>query len=170
MKRGILSVVLIAFLLSLAGFVQAEEDVKKMPSCKYCGMDRTKFAATRMLVTYDDGTAVGTCSIHCLAVDLALNIDRTPTSIEVGDMTSKYLIDAEKAFWVIGGDKQGVMTTQAKWAFEQKEYAEKFIRTHGGTLATFDEAMKAAYESMYADTKLIRERRKAKKMHGTKHQ
>lgn len=170
MKRGILFVALIAFFFSFTGIVLAQEDVKKEPSCKYCGMDRTKFAHSRMLVTYDDGTAVGTCSIHCLAVDLAINIDKTPSSIEVGDYTSQFLIDAEKAFWVIGGDKPGVMTKEAKWAFEKKEYAEKFIRAHGGTLATFDEAMKAAYVSMYADTKMIRERRQMKKMKGMQHQ
>lgn len=166
MKRGILPAVLLAFLLSIAGIVWAQEDVKQAPSCTYCGMDRTKFAHTRMLVTYDDGTKLGTCSIHCLAVDLAQNIDKMPSSIEVGDYTSKNLIDAEKAFWVIDGSKPGVMTQQAKWAFEKKEDAEKFIQENGGKLATFDEAMKAAYESMYADTKMIRERRKMKKMQG----
>ena len=170
MKRGILFVALTAFLLSFTGIVLAQEDVKKEPSCKYCGMDRTKFAHSRMLVTYNDGTTVGTCSIHCLAVDLAINIDKTPSTIEVGDYTSQSLINAEKAFWVIGGDKPGVMTKEAKWAFEKKEDADKFIGAHGGTLATFDEAMKAAYESMYADTKMIRERRQMKKMKGMMHQ
>jgi len=162
MKRGILPAVLLAFLLSIAGIVWAQEDVKQAPSCTYCGMDRTKFAHTRMLVTYDDGTKVGTCSLHCLAIDLAINIDKTPNLIEVGDYISKNLIDAEKAFWVIGGSKPGIMTQQGKWAFANKVYAEKFIREHGGTLATFDEAMKAAYESMYADTKMIREKRRMK--------
>ena len=80
MKRGILSAVLMAFLLSVAGVVMAHEDVKNAPSCKYCGMDREKFAHSRMLVTYDDGTKLGTCSIHCLAIDLAVNIDKTPVS------------------------------------------------------------------------------------------
>ncbi len=56
------------------------------------------------------------------------------------------------------------MTKQAKWAFKSKEDAEKFIMLNGGTLATFDEAMKAAYESMYADTKMIRDKRKKMKM------
>ncbi len=168
MKRGIFATVLVAFLLSVAGagIARAYEDVQKQPSCKYCGMDREKFAHSRMLVTYDDGTKLGTCSIHCLAVDLAQNIDKMPSSIEVGDYTSKNLIDAEKAFWVIDGSKPGVMTQQAKWAFEKKEDAEKFIKENGGTLASFDEAMKAAYESMYADTKMIREKRKMKKMQG----
>ena len=164
MEKRLLSAVFVAFLLSIAGIALAHEDVEKSPSCKYCGMDREKFAHSRMLVTYDDGTKLGTCSIHCLAVDLAQNIDKMPRLIEVGDYSSKELIDAEKAYWVIDGNKPGVMTKQAKWAFAKKEDAEKFIKENGGTLATFDEAMKAAYESMYADTKMIREKRKMKKM------
>ena len=38
------------------------------------------------------------------------------------------------------------------------------FQANGGSLATFDDAIKAAYEDMYADTKMIRERRKMKKM------
>jgi len=173
MKKGVLFVALFSFLVSMTGVVLGADDIqgdiKKEPTCKYCGMDRGKFAHSRMLVVYDDGSVLGTCSIHCLAVDLALNIDKTPTSTQVGDFNTKKLIDAEKAFWVIGGNKPGVMTKQAKWAFESKEDAEKFIMMNGGTLATFDEAMKAAYESMYADTKMIREKRKMMKMKGTSH-
>jgi hypothetical protein len=122
-------------------------------------MDRTKFAHTRMFVTYEDGTKVGTCSLHCLALDLSINIDKMPFRIEVGDYISKRLIDAEQAFWVIGGNRPGVMAKEGKWAFANRVYAEKFIREHGGTLATFDEAMQAAYASMYTDTKAIREKR-----------
>jgi nitrous oxide reductase accessory protein NosL len=58
----------------------------------------------------------------------------------------------------------GVMTKRAKWAFEKKDDAEKFIKEDGGAIAPFDEAMKGAYEDMYADTKMIRERRKMRKM------
>jgi nitrous oxide reductase accessory protein NosL len=82
----------------------------------------------------------------------------------VGDYNIKKLIDAEKAFWIIGGSKMGVMTKRAKWAFENKEDAEKFLKENGGKISTFDEAMKAAYEDMYADTKMIREKRKMRKM------
>ena len=164
MKRRSISAVLIVLLLFVAGFAMAQEDVKMAPSCKYCGMNRTKFAHSRMVVAYDDGTKVGTCSLHCLAIDLSMNIDKTPMVIEVADYISKRLIDAEKAYWVIGGNKPGVMTKQAAWAFGNRVYADKFIREHTGILATFDEAMKAAYESMYADTKMIREKRKTQKM------
>jgi nitrous oxide reductase accessory protein NosL len=99
-----------------------------------------------------------------VAVDLALNIDKTPKTIQVADFNTKNLIDAEKAVWVIGGDKPGVMSKRAKWAFEKKEDADAFIKSNGGALADFETAIKAAYEDMYADTKMIRERRKAKRM------
>jgi nitrous oxide reductase accessory protein NosL len=163
MKKRILFI-LASVVLSIASFALAHEDVKTFPSCKYCGMNREKFAYSRTLVTYDDGTLFGACSIHCLAIDLVVNIDKAPARIEVGDYNSKQLIDAEKALWVIGGSKPGVMTRQGQWAFSQKEEAEAFIKDNGGALATFDEVMKAAYESMYTDTKRIREKRKLRKL------
>ena len=103
-----------------------------------------------------------------MAVDLALNIDKTPKTIQVADYNTKNLIDAEKAVWVIGGEKPGVMTKRAKWAFENKADAEAFIKTNKGTLADFEAAIKASYEDMYSDTKMIREKSKAKHMkHGS---
>ena len=163
MKRWLVFM-LAGLILSLpAGFCLAQDDVAKQASCKYCGMDRKTFAHSRMLVTYEDGSSMGTCSLHCTAVELALNIDKTPKSIEVGDFKTKKLIDAEKAFWVIGGSKPGVMTKRAKWAFESKADADAFIKENGGKPASFDEAIKASYEDMYADTKMIREKRKMMK-------
>ncbi|MGE5844934.1 MAG: nitrous oxide reductase accessory protein NosL, partial [Syntrophaceae bacterium] len=71
---------------------------------------------------------------------------------------------AERATWVLGGSKMGVMTRNAKWAFLQRGDAEKFIAQNGGKMATYDDAMKASYEDMYADTKMIRDKRKMMKM------
>lgn len=141
-----------------------DADIAAHKSCQYCGMDREKFAHSRMLIEYDDGSTVATCSLHCVAVDMANNIDKTPNVIKVADFNSKELVDAEKAAWVIGGSKQGVMSRNAKWAFATKEMADAFIKEHGGKLANFDEAIKAAYEDMYKDTKMIRDRRKQMKM------
>jgi copper chaperone NosL len=126
-------------------------------------MDRGSFDFSRMLIKYDDGTVSAVCSLHCAALDLANNIDKTPRAIKVADFTGRQLIDAEKAFWVIGGKKPGVMSKRGKWAFEKQEDAENFVKTNQGKLASFDEAMKSAYEDMYADTKMIREKRKAKR-------
>lgn len=160
MKRWMMVFIVSCLLFPATGWTQ--EDVKAYPSCKYCGMDRAKFAHSRMLANFADGTSVGTCSIHCFAVDLALNIDKTPSMIQVGDYKSKKLIDAERSYWVVGGSAMGVMTKRAKWAFEMKEDAEKFLADKGGKLVNFDEAMKASYEDMYDDTKMIRDRRKMK--------
>jgi copper chaperone NosL len=140
-------------------FAEDQMDFQKYPSCRYCGMDREQFAYSRMLVTYMDGSAVGTCSIHCMAMELSLNLDKTPQSIQVGEFNKKTLIDADKAVWVIGGKMPGVMTKTGKWAFENKAGAESFIQTNGGKLGTFEDAMKASYEDMYSDSKMIRERR-----------
>lgn len=153
----------LAFLL-LPLTALAQTGAQSRDACKYCGMDRNMYTHSRMLVTYEDGSTMGACSLHCLAVELALNIDKTPKSIEVGDYKTKKMIDAEKATWVIGGGKPGVMTKKGKWAFENKADADAFIKENGGSVATFDQALKAAYEDMAADTKMIREKRKMKRM------
>jgi len=142
----------------------AQDDIKQTPNCKYCGMDRQMFSHSRMYVDYDDGSFIGTCSLHCAALDLGLTMDKTPKNIMVADYGTKKLIDAEKALWVIGGSVQGIMTKNAKWAFENKADAEKFIKQNGGSIATFDQAIKQAYDEMYQDTKMIRDKRKMKKM------
>jgi len=160
MYRTVTAVFVAIALLCLAMPATAQDDIQKQPACKYCGMDRGKFAHSRMLIEYADGTVVGTCSIHCAAVDLALNIDKTPKAVLVADFGTKSLIDAELATWVVGGSKMGVMTGNAKWAFTQRGDAEKFINQNGGRIATYDEAMKVTYEDMYADTKMIRDKRK----------
>jgi nitrous oxide reductase accessory protein NosL len=157
----------IAVCLVFAGLTFAEQtkdDISVHKGCKYCGMDRGAYNFSRMLIEYDDGMNVAFCSIHCAAVDLANSIDKTPKAIRVGDFNGKHLIDGEKAFWVIGGNKPGVMSKRGKWAFEKKDDAENFMKTNQGKLVSFEEAMKAAYEDMYEDTKAIRERRKMKRM------
>lgn len=163
MKKIFILIILVVFFL-FTGLALGQEDIKKFPSCKYCGMDREKFAQSRMLVEYEDGAATGTCSLHCLAVELSLHIDKTPKIILVGDFNDKRLLEAEKAIWIIGGKKMGVMTKRAKWAFAKKEDAERFKAENGGEPATFEQAIKASYEDMHADTNMIRERRKMRGM------
>ncbi|MFP4347434.1 MAG: nitrous oxide reductase accessory protein NosL [Desulfococcaceae bacterium] len=164
-RRQAVSLVLV-FLYVTLPCVAADPptDVQKHPACPLCGMDRAKFAHSRMLVTYDDGSSVGTCSIHCAAMDMAINIDKSPTEIQVGAYDTEKLIDAENACWVIGGDKMGVMTARAKWAFETKADADAFMEEHGGKPATFEDAMKAAFEDMYQDVQMIRKKRQMMRM------
>lgn len=123
--------------------VAAEKKAESPLDCKICGMDRTIFGHSRMMVTYADGSSTGTCSINCVAVDLKANKGKVVKLFQVGDYDSKRLINARTATWVIGGMKSGVMTDVPKWAFADKRGAEKFIKTNGGKLATFDEALAA---------------------------
>jgi copper chaperone NosL len=142
------------------GFAHAEE-----PACLYCGMHRSKFAHSWVIITHEDGSSSGVCSIHCAAIDMALHTDKSIRQFTVGDFDTNKQIDAGSAYWVIGGDIMGVMTARAKWAFETKEGADNFLKIHGGRPAVFSEVIKAAFEYMYQDTLLIRKKRKLINMH-----
>jgi copper chaperone NosL len=144
-------------------FGQLENDLKKYPECRYCGMYRKHLAHSRMVVHHSDGKSVGVCSIFCAAKDYIKYVDDQPDLMKVGDYKSKKLIDAANAYWVMGGNKSGVMTNRAKWAFEKKQDALAFIKSHGGKLIDFDEAMKASYEDMYEDMRMLK---KMKLEHG----
>jgi nitrous oxide reductase accessory protein NosL len=92
-----------------------------------------------------------------------LKIDKTPDSIMVGDYNTKELIDAERASWVIGGKKMGVMTSRAKWAFGDQQSAQDFISQSGGEEARFSAAIEAAFTDMYQDIQMIRKKRAMKR-------
>jgi len=166
MKRTHVVCVAVAVCLIFGGLLtaQTKEDIELYKDCKYCGMNRGMYDFSRMLIEYEDGTSTAVCSVHCAAVDMANNIDKAPKAIKVGDFNNKQLIDAEKAFWVVGGNKPGVMSKRGKWAFEKRDDAENFMKTNQGQTASFEEVMKTAYEDMYEDTKMIREKRKMKRM------
>lgn len=154
---GSFALILAVLALVLAGAgvaVSAEE------GCHYCGMKKAMFGHSWMEIQREDGSTVGVCSVHCAAVDMALNIDRPAGRITVGDYSNKNQIEADNAFWVIGGDKMGVMTSRAKWAFGTSEAADEFMKAHGGRPATFEEVMKAAFEDMYEDTRMIQKKRR----------
>ncbi|MBV5340972.1 MAG: nitrous oxide reductase accessory protein NosL [Deltaproteobacteria bacterium] len=122
----------------------AHADVKMHQACPHCGMDREKFAHSRMLITYSDGTSVGVCSIHCVVTELKAQKGKVIKMVEVADLNTKKLVDAEKATWVIGGSKKGVMTRNPKWAFAQKADAIAFISKNGGQLATYKDVLALA--------------------------
>ena len=163
MRISLLLALGLSLSVATAAIAAPPADIAQSPSCRYCGMDRAKFSHSRMLIAYEDGSSVATCSLHCTAVELAITIDKVPTTVRVADYDSRELIDAETAVWVLGGNRKGVMTGQAKWAFASREAAERFIKENGGALAGFEEAIKASYDGMYQDTKMIREFRKMKR-------
>ena len=164
--RGFMTVFVTAVVVAGGNFAIGDEN-----ACHYCGMKKAMFAHSWVTIEREDGSVVGVCSVHCAAIDMALNIDKPAKDITVGDFNSKKQIEADTAYWVIGGNKMGVMTTRAKWAFESKDSADDFIKQNGGRPATFEEVMKAAFEDMYEDTLMIQKKRKMMRMKkmGTTH-
>ena len=140
-----------------------EDELKKYPRCPYCGMSRTKWHHSRHLVQYDDGLVDGTCSIHCLAISLSLNIDRGPKAIYAADFGAgdkiKPLLEVDGMTYLVGSSLRGTMTANSKMAFASRSAAERFQSEKGGDLTDFDKALTLAYVGMAKDTIGIRKRR-----------
>ena len=139
------------------------DDIAKYPKCPYCGMDRKQFHHSRMVVHYADDLADGTCSLHCSAISLALNIDRDPKALWVGDNAAdgdvKPLVEVEKASFLVGSKLPGVMTARSKVAYGNADAAKASQAANGGELTDFDGALLAAYTDMSADVARIRKNR-----------
>ena len=142
-----------------------DHELEKYPRCPYCGMSRKMWSHTRHLIQYDDDSTEGTCSIRCASLSLALNLDRVPKRIWVGDAGCsrkvKRLIDADKAHYIILDGKMGTMTHRRKWAFSDPAKAQAM----GGQQVGFDQALRAAYADQASDTIMIRKRRAEKRAH-----
>jgi len=140
-----------------------ENELKKYPRCPYCGMSRTQWHHSRHLVQYDDGLVDGTCSIHCLAISLSLNIDRGPKAIYAADFAApdqiKPLAKVDGMTYLAGSSLRGTMTSNSKMAFASKRAAALVQSEKGGDLVDFDEALTLAYVGMAKDTIGIRKRR-----------
>lgn len=144
-----------------------KDELKKYPKCPYCGMDRTMWNHSRHLVHYDDDLVDGTCSVHCLAISLSLNLDRGTKAIYAADFGAdskiKPLLKVDGATYLVGSDLPGTMTKQSKMAFSSPEAANAARKNHAGELVGFDEALTRAYLSMAKDTAMIRKKRAAKR-------
>ena len=142
MRRTLRSTVL-SLLFAAAAALPALA-VEPPQKCVQCGMDREKFASSRMVVDYEDGSSSGVCSVHCAAADLAKNPGKKAAGFRVADHGTLELTDARKAAWVTGGKQRGVMTGTPKWAFAKKADAKAFLRENGGRFTTFDKALRAS--------------------------
>jgi len=144
-----------------------QDELKKYPKCPYCGMNRTMWNHSRHLVHYDDDLVDPTCSLHCVAISLSLNLDRGIKAIYAADFGSdgkiKPLVNVDKATYLAGSDLPGTMTKQSKMAFSSPEAAKAAKKSHGGELVNFNEALTRAYLSMAKDTAMIRKKRAAKR-------
>jgi nitrous oxide reductase accessory protein NosL len=148
MKRFAFALVLSLLFAGATAFAAAP--VEEPAACVQCSMDRTRFAHSRMVVEYDDGSSSGVCSIHCAAADLLKNKGKKVAALKVADYGTKELTDARKATWVVGGKVKGVMTGIPKWAFAKKADAQAFIKENGGAITTFDKMLRASKKEVAA--------------------
>ncbi len=139
------------------------DEFTKYPACPYCGMDRRQWHHSRHLIHYDDNRVDGTCSIHCAAISLSLNIDRGPRAIYAADYGAadepRPLVNVEEGLYLIGSTLPGTMSARSKLAFASRDRAMETRKEHGGDLGDFDAALAAVYEDMARDVAMIRKRR-----------
>jgi nitrous oxide reductase accessory protein NosL len=125
-------------------------------------MERAKFTHSRHLIVYEDDAVDGTCSLHCAAIGLSINMDRGPKAIYAGDAGAatelKPLINVDTATYVIDPSKPGVMTKVSVLAYADKAKAEA-AKGAGGETADFNAALRKAYGIMADDTIMLRQRR-----------
>lgn len=144
-----------------------QNELDKYGKCPYCGMDRKEHHRARMLVQYSDDLADGVCSIHCLAISLAVNIDREPKHIWGPDYGSsaepRPLHPVDQLTYLIGADLKHAMTRRSKHSFAAKDVAKAFQDKHGGSFGDFDEALKQAYLDMAEDVRMIRRNREERR-------
>ncbi len=144
------------------------DDAKKFPRCRYCGMVRAQFSHTRHLIHYEDDAVDATCSLHCAAIGLSLNMDKGPKAIWAGDAGAaaevKPLVDVDKAFYVVDPSKPGTMTKVSNAAYADKAKAEAAAKAEasakaGAEVVDFNAALRKAYLVMADDTIMLRARR-----------
>lgn len=147
--RRIAVIFLLLSIFSVMYASAAFDDITAHRFCGYCGMDRKMYGYSRMLINYGDNSQAGVCSLHCAVIEMDAHKGKAVASLQVADRNTRELIQAEKAFWVIGGSRRGVMTAVAKWAFADRESAAKFIVAYGGSSVSWEAALEAARKDAF---------------------
>ncbi len=147
-RKMLIACCYVTLLLIAAVAAGGSDDIAAHRDCAHCGMDRKVYGYSRMLVEYADGARVGLCSLHCAATELEANKGRPVKGVLVADRESRTLLAADKAVWVMGGRKRGVMTQQPKWAFANDGAAREFVKETGGAVVGWPEALQAATQEL----------------------
>lgn len=124
-----------------ATLVQTGKDKR---NCGRCGMDLVQFYKTSHAATDAKNKKHQYCSIHCLEDHLGEGV--TLKNPKVVDVTSLKLIDATKAFYVVGSSKSATMSRVSKYAFAKESDAKAFQAKYGGKIMDFYKALEVARE------------------------
>ena len=164
MKKSLLLLIISFFLINLNA-ANFSKEASKEPIytqkgdskqwCPICGMSIKKHYKTSHTSELQNKTPRQYCSIRCLVKDNE-EYGINKNSIKVVDAKNENLIEAKKAFYVIGSKIKGTMTKESKLAFLKKEDANDFIKRYGGEIHTFDQAFEKAKKSLKKDTSFIK--------------
>ncbi len=164
MKRLVLALfgaILLFSSLQAAGFDKRVADGKIIQDgkakawCSICGMDLKMFYRTNHAVALKDGSKKQYCSIRCLAHDFPQIKSNIKTIYAVDAKTAK-LIDATKAYYLVGSRAKGTMTRVSKLAFKNANDAKTFAKQNGGgKVVSFDEAFARAKADLAMDNKMM---------------
>ena len=169
----------LAFMLmvGLASTSYAENSFSKMASgkptlvqdgeakkwCPVCGMNLKMFYKTSHTAKLKDGKKRQYCSLRCLAVD-SHEHNLSLSDVQVVDVNSEKLIDANKAFYVLNSKIKGTMSKVSKLAFATKKEAETFAKKMGGEVVDFKTVLEKANASLKSDIAMVMTK-KQKKMY-----
>jgi copper chaperone NosL len=139
--------------------------------CNVCGMHLTKYYKTNHTAEFKNGHKEQYCSMHCYTEVHKNYADRIKLT-QVVDTNSLKLIDAKKAFYVVGSSKEGTMSSISEYAFLNKEEALKFKNEFGGEIHNFEETLKISKDNLANNNKALDEKRipmakKGKKIYET---
>jgi copper chaperone NosL len=112
--------------------------------CRACE-DMTPGSQWEVRIEYSDGTARSVCSLRCAGAVLAAYRGNYVKTIWIREHRSGKLLDAKKAFWVVG------LKDGRKEAFSERSEAGSFSKAQGGRVADFREMMAALFSGMYDD-------------------
>jgi len=160
MKRFyLLMAIIIAFTININAeapqFVKASkspillQEGKNKNWCPICGMSLKMFYKTSHSIETKDGKKLHFCSIRCLA---NTKFDKN-SKISVVDVKTEKMIDAKKAYYVVGSKVQGTMAMVSKLAFEKEQDAKEFKSIYGGEIVDFKKAFEMAKKSLEVDNK-----------------
>ena len=142
---GLVSVLSAAMFQSVpASKAQLVQKGQEKQFCNICGMNLVMFYKTNY-AAHVDGKEKQYCSIHCLVEDRDKN-HADLQNIRVVAVDTLKLIDAKKAYFVVGSSKKGTMSMVSKYAFPTLKAASKFAAKFGGVVTDFNGALEAAKE------------------------
>ena len=124
----------LVFLLAATVSAGAEE------KCSLCGMNIAGNENTAFVVEKSSGETVTYCCPHCGLWIMAKEAD-TVKSAKVRDFIGGEWVDPKKAVYLF--NSKAVPACSPSWlAFAKKKEAEMFRRGFGGTIYSYDEAIK----------------------------